>query len=95
MLLNLSSSGISGAAICYAITPNAKRGSLGAVSLGAGVTRYQGFALEGILTFLLMMTVLASTDPNREDKTFGPALSIGLAVTVCHLIGVSFYSLDY
>eukprot|EP00794_Sanderia_malayensis_P003497 gene3498-3997_t len=81
---------ITGAAICYAVTPTAKRGTLGAVALGDGVTRYQGFAVEGILTLILVLTVLASTDEKREDKTFGPALAIGLAVVVCHLIGISF-----
>ena len=80
---------ITGAAACYAISPESKRGLLGTVFLGHGVTKYQGFALEGVLTFLLVMTVLAATDQDREDKTFGPALSIGLSVTVCHLIGVS------
>ncbi len=38
---------------------------------------------------ILVLTVFASTDENRDDKTFGPALAIGLSVTVCHLIGVS------
>ena len=83
--------GITGAAICYAVTPASKRGTLGNLALGNDVTQYQGFAVETTLTFLLLMTILAATDPSREDKTFGPALSIGLAVTACHLIGVNIH----
>lgn len=81
--------GIAGAAICYGVSPVTKRGTLGNVSLGDGVTQYQGFVIESVLTFILVITVLAATDMNREDTTFGPALSIGLAVTVCHLFGVN------
>lgn len=89
-LINFIYTGITGAAMCYAVSPTKKRGSLGSVSLGEGVSQYQGFAVEMILTFILMLTILAATDPNREDKTFGPALSIGLAVSVCHFVGVCF-----
>jgi len=82
--------GITGAAICYAVTPASKRGTLGNLALGNDVTQYQGLAVETTLTFLLLMTILAATDPSKEDKTFGPALSIGLAVTACHLIGIPY-----
>ena len=88
-LIRFTLTGITGAAICYAVTPAAKRGTLGNLALGDGVTQYQGLAVETTLTFLLLMTILAATDPSREDKTFGPALSIGLAVTACHFIGVN------
>ena len=62
---------------------------LAAVTLSNGVNKWQGFAVEGVLTFILVMTVFASSDPNRKEKGFGPALAIGLVVTVCHLNGVS------
>lgn len=81
---------IAGAAISYGVSPDQKRGTLGNVSLGAGVTQYQGFAVEGVLTLILVMTVLAATDPARNDDTFGPAFSIGLAVSVCHFIGIPY-----
>ena len=38
---------------------------------------------------ILMLVVLSSTDEDRDERGFPSALAIGLAVTLCHLVGVS------
>lgn len=71
------------------ITPEEKRGSLGATVPAPGVTAGQALGIEILLTFLLVFTVCASTDPKRNHYGYEVPLSIGLCVAVCHFIGVS------
>ena len=81
--------GIAGSAVLKYITPEAKRGTLGATVPGPGVTAGQAVGVEILLTFLLVLTVCASTDPKRLHYGYEVPLSIGLCVAVCHFIGVS------
>ena len=71
------------------ITPEEKRGTLGATVPGPGVTAAQAVGIEILLTFLLVFTVCASTDSKRNHYGYEVPLSIGLCVAVCHFIGVS------
>jgi len=45
----------------------------------------RGFILEMVLTFVLVFTVYATIDPNRESTGQGP-FAIGMAVMIAHLI---------
>lgn len=51
-------------------------------------TTGQAVTVELFLTFQLVLCIFASTDERREDNLGSPALSIGLSVTVGHLLGV-------
>ena len=83
------SQGIAGSAVLKYITPDEKRGTLGATVPGPGVTAGQAVGIEILLTFLLVFTVCASTDSKRNHYGYEVPLSIGLCVAVCHFIGVS------
>lgn len=45
--------------------------------------------VELILTFQLALCIFSSTDARRTSPVGSPALSIGLSVTLGHLVGVS------
>lgn len=82
--------GIAGSAVLKYITPEEKRGTLGATVPGPGVTAGQAVGIEILLTFLLVFTVCASTDSKRNHYGYEVPLSIGLCVAVCHFIGIGF-----
>ncbi|XP_068678489.1 aquaporin-4-like [Montipora foliosa] len=82
--------GIAGSIVLKFITPEAKRGTLGATVPGPEVTPGQAFGVEILLTFLLVFTVCASTDSKRLHYGYEVPLSIGLCVAVCHFIGIGF-----
>lgn len=62
--------------------------SLSRFQLNHNITPGQALVVEIILTFQLAACIFASTD-NRRSGVGSPALSIGLSVTVGHLVGVS------
>lgn len=68
----------------YVITPEEARETLCTTSLGPGVQIYQGVIVEAIITFVLILTVLASIDTRRRDLGGSAPLAIGLSVTACH-----------
>uniref|UniRef100_A0A8D0GS84 Aquaporin-5 n=1 Tax=Sphenodon punctatus TaxID=8508 RepID=A0A8D0GS84_SPHPU len=79
---------LTGAAILYGVTPSNIRGNL--ASNGVSYTERQAVVVEMILTFQLVLCIFASTDSHRKDNVGSPALSIGLSVTLGHLIGIYF-----
>ncbi|KAJ7387596.1 hypothetical protein OS493_000930 [Desmophyllum pertusum] len=82
--------GIAGSAVLKYITPDDRRGTLGATVPAPGVTAEQAVGVEILLTFLLVFTVCASTDSKRLHYGYEVPLSIGLCVAVCHFIGIGF-----
>ncbi|XP_032238297.1 aquaporin AQPAe.a isoform X1 [Nematostella vectensis] len=82
--------GIAGSAMLYGLTPVDKRGTLGATVPNAGVSTGQAFGIEFLLTFLLVLTIFATTDAKRNHYGYEVPLAIGLCVTVCHLVGIRF-----
>ncbi|XP_031557629.1 aquaporin AQPAe.a-like [Actinia tenebrosa] len=82
--------GIGGSAMLYVLTPSSKHGTLGATVPSVGVSTGQAFGIEFMLTFLLVLTVFACTDPKRQHYGYEIPLAIGFCVTVCHLIGIRF-----
>lgn len=59
-------------------------------ALGPEVTPGQGFAIELLITFVLVITVFATCDGSRTDLNGSGPLAIGLSVTMCHLSFVSY-----
>jgi aquaporin PIP len=49
----------------------------------------EAFFLEAVLTFVLVFTVFAVIDPSNKDQTTTPALAIGMAVMVAHLVAIT------
>ncbi|XP_068123353.1 aquaporin-5-like [Hyperolius riggenbachi] len=80
---------IAGAGILHAVAPTTVRGNL---AINSVTTGSPGLALvvELLLTFQLVLCVFASTDSRRNDNVGSPALSIGLSVTLGHLLGIYF-----
>ncbi|KAG7524964.1 aquaporin-1-like [Solea senegalensis] len=75
---------VAGSAFVNAIRPEIID-SLGVNKLN-GVSPSQGFAIEFLLTFQLVLCVLAVTDKRRDVAGFAP-LAIGLSVGLGHLAG--------
>uniref|UniRef100_A0A8D1AXL4 Aquaporin-5 n=1 Tax=Sus scrofa TaxID=9823 RepID=A0A8D1AXL4_PIG len=80
---------IAGAGILYGLAPGNARGNLAVNSLNNNTTPGQAVVVEMILTFQLALCIFASTDSRRTSPVGSPALSIGLSVTLGHLVGVS------
>lgn len=62
-------------------------GGYNALSGGNDNKIARGFITEMFLTFVLVFTVYATIDPDREGTGLGP-LAIGMAVGIAHLIAV-------
>ncbi|MEE6472198.1 hypothetical protein FKM82_009530 [Ascaphus truei] len=80
--------GLCGAGILYAVVPPNIRGNMAINTLSNSTGPGQAVAVEIILTFQLVLCIFASTDSRRSDNVGSPALSIGLSVTLGHLVGV-------
>ncbi|NWZ27657.1 AQP2 protein, partial [Asarcornis scutulata] len=79
-----------GAAILHEITPADSQEGLAINKLHNETTTGQAVTVELFLTFQLVLCIFASTDERREDNLGSPALSIGLSVTVGHLLGIRY-----
>ncbi|XP_053560994.1 aquaporin-5-like [Bombina bombina] len=79
-----------GAALLYEFTPESIRGNFGINSLNSETTEGQAVAVELILTLQLILCIFASTDSRRNDNVGSPSISIGLSVTLGHLVGIYF-----
>ncbi|XP_004637854.1 aquaporin-5 isoform X1 [Octodon degus] len=81
---------IAGAGILYGVAPTNARGNLAVNALNNNITTGQAVVVELILTFQLALCIFASTDTRRSSPVGTPALSIGLSVTLGHLVGIYF-----
>ncbi|XP_023066946.2 aquaporin-5 [Piliocolobus tephrosceles] len=81
---------IAGAGILYGVAPLNARGNLAINALNNNTTQGQAMVVELILTFQLALCIFASTDSRRTSPVGSPALSIGLSVTLGHLVGIYF-----
>lgn len=59
-----------------------------------GINEAQAFGIEFILTFMLVFTIFATTDPGKEHRGYEIPLSIGLCVFICHVVGVGCLALS-
>ena len=65
---------------------------LGNTAISKGVGSGQGFVIEFLITFVLVMVVFgAAADEHNQTNVKGSApLAIGLSITACHLFAVRF-----
>ncbi|KAG8452718.1 hypothetical protein GDO86_004492 [Hymenochirus boettgeri] len=82
--------GLAGAGILYGVVSPNVRGNLAINTLSNNTTPGLAFVVEMILTFQLVICIFASTDSRRNDNVGSPAISIGLSVTLGHLVGIYF-----
>lgn len=81
-----------GAAILDSVTGEEDMASLGALRVSSSLKSGEAFGLEFMLTFMLVVVIFATIDPERlvaGSVNSGP-LHIGLAVTAAHLFGLPF-----
>ncbi|XP_045724235.2 aquaporin-5 isoform X1 [Mirounga angustirostris] len=83
---------VAGAGILYGLVPPKARGNLAVNALNNNTTQGQAMVVELILTFQLALCIFSSTDTRRTSPVGSPALSIGLSVTLGHLVGIYFTS---
>ncbi|XP_032973435.1 aquaporin-5 [Rhinolophus ferrumequinum] len=81
---------IAGAGILYGVAPVNARGKLAVNELSNDTTPGHALVAELILTFQLALCIFSSTDSRRTSPVGSPALSIGLSVTLGHLVGIYF-----
>ncbi|KAG9353124.1 hypothetical protein JZ751_017700 [Albula glossodonta] len=67
---------IAGCGILYVVTPEAVRGNLGVTSLGPNLTVFQGFLVELTITFQMVFTVVATSDPSSTKVEAAAALTV-------------------
>ncbi|CAH1780060.1 unnamed protein product [Owenia fusiformis] len=82
--------GIAGAVLLRAIVGEDNANSLGATMVDSKLTYSQGFGIEFIITFILIMTVFAITDPARNDNLGSGPLHVGIAIGMGHLLAVPY-----
>ncbi|KAM3966805.1 aquaporin prip [Aphomia sociella] len=79
-----------GSGLLKAFTPERAAGKLGVTALGSDVTALQGFGIEFFLGFVLIFVVCGVCDPNKPDSKSTAPLTIGLTVTLGHLLAVDY-----
>ena len=72
----------------YGLTPSQIHGDLGVTKPAEKINGAQAFGIELLLTFVLIFTIFAVTDPGKEHRGYEIPLSIGLCVFICHIVGV-------
>ncbi len=77
-----------GAALLSAVVPGGKNSSLGTSQLGERVSAGQGFGIELLITFVLVIVVFSAVDGGRTDVGGSVPLTIGLSISMCHLFAV-------
>lgn len=71
------------------VTKRATWGHLGQTYINKTLSLWQGLSVEILITFVLVMTVFACCDENRQDIHGSKPLTVGLAATCLHLTTVS------
>ncbi|XP_054713803.1 aquaporin AQPAe.a-like [Uloborus diversus] len=74
-----------GAGLLKLVTPKVLNAGLGVTSVDSRMTVGQAVALEMLITFVLVFTVMAVTDSSRLDVKGSAPLAIGFSITACHL----------
>ena len=82
--------GITGAFILQGLAPNGTAGNLSVTLVHKDILLSQAYAIELIITFVLMITIFSCVDSRRNDLGGSFPLQIGLAVTIGALFGGKF-----
>src|SRR6218665_2022478 len=77
-----------GAVILQLVSPTDRNDSLGTTLPGPGVGNGQAFTIELFITFVLVYTVFATCDGQRQGFNGSGPLAIGLSISMCHLWAV-------
>ena len=78
---------IAGAYILNHTVPNP--GNIGTSQLDTSVGIGEGFGIELLITFVLVIMVFSAVDSNRTDIGGSVPLTIGITIGMCHLWAVS------
>ncbi|XP_034612036.1 aquaporin-5-like [Trachemys scripta elegans] len=81
--------GITASALLYGLTPEHARGEMGVNKLAPGVTILQALGIEVIVSFQLVLCILA-TSGSKRDPAKGGHLVIGLSVMLGHLAAIGY-----
>ena len=65
---------------CFSVTPADNRDHLAVKPLYEGLSPVQGAAIEGWITFILILAILGSTNARRKKEVYMPAIPIGFSV---------------
>ncbi|XP_076373175.1 aquaporin AQPAe.a-like [Tachypleus tridentatus] len=79
-----------GASVLKGVTPFKQQGELGATLIHDDLSAVQGFAVELLITFVLVFTVFSCCDTNRQNVKGSTPLAIGLAVATCHMFAIKY-----
>ncbi|CAA9999441.1 unnamed protein product [Nesidiocoris tenuis] len=79
---------VAGAALLQYMVPSTMSADIGAVSIQQGLTEGQAFAIEAVITAILLLVVCSVTDPNRGNLANSAPLAIGLAIACSHIFAV-------
>ncbi|CAG5133236.1 unnamed protein product [Candidula unifasciata] len=71
---------VAGAALTWVLVPRAWRGNLASTTFSDEITLAQGFAVEAISTFTMILGIFASSDQYRTDHAGSLPLTVGLIV---------------
>lgn len=81
---------IIGTGLVKAVSPEALGAVLGNTKLTKDLTAAQGFGVEFLLGFVLVLVVFAVCDPNRPECKYAAPLAIGLTVALGHLATIDY-----
>lgn len=79
-----------GAYILNEFRPDAAKGNLSVTLVNPAISLSQGYLVELIITFILVITIFSCCDDRRKDLSGSFPLQIGLAVAIGGLFGGKF-----
>lgn len=80
--------GIAGAALLFGATSSGYSGDLGATVISRVITVGQGFGVEFLLSFVVVLAYFSAMCPHRRPSGGHPALIVGLAYLATTLVGL-------
>lgn len=81
---------VAGSAILKVIVPVSRQGNLGLTTVNPELTAGQGFLVEAIITFVLILVIQSVCDPRRKDLGNAAPIAVGLAISTCHLMAIRY-----